>query len=426
MKTKSPGAALIFTGSELLNGKSNTYVPLLSAKLKKLGVRVLSEHTLPDEPGPVKTAIENALRSADIVITVGGLGPTFDDVTRDAATAALKRELVFNARVMKQITSLFKRRGRPMPEKNRIQALIIAGAEILDNITGTAPGQLAREKGKILILLPGPKSEWEPMFDGQVARALKKAFPAARENKTLEMNLAGLAESAVDEKLDAIRARFKKADFTILSAPGHVRIIASARGGNAGQILRAIGTLVRKEYGNAVYGVGELPVEAALGKLLVKRGLTIATAESCTGGLVSAKITRVAGSSRYMNGAIVAYSNAVKTAVLGVSPETLEKHGAVSEECALEMARGARKAAKADIGVSTTGIAGPGGATKTKPVGLVYIAFSSKNGREQVRECRFGGTRNYIQENAANAALIMAMENIILHPPGLTPGPIKG
>lgn len=413
---------LLFTGSELLNGKLNRYEPLFCAELAKLGMTVGYSVTLPDETGTVASAVARALTEAALVIAVGGLGPTFDDVTRQAAALALDRRLLPDPEIMKTIERLFARRGSIMPENNRLQALVIAGAKPLANPVGTAPGQLFFKNGRMLVLLPGPESEWRPIFSRSVAPEIKKRFPRRAGTRQTEINLAGIAESAADEQLLPVIKAFPAAEFTILSAPGHVRVFARVRertDTEAKNLLKRIQARLLKSFAGTVFGCGELLPETALGAKLRKLGLRIGTAESCTGGLVAHRITRVPGSSGYMNGGVVAYANSVKTRVLGVKAATLEKHGAVSAECALEMARGARKVTGSDIGIATTGIAGPGGATAGKPVGLVYIAVSVRGSGETVVKHVFNGTRNSIQECSANAALALALKTLNLPRPGM-------
>lgn len=413
-KTNKTRAVLLFTGSELLNGKLNRYEPLFCAELAKLGVQTAYSVTLPDNTATVAEALKSAFKTAPLVIVVGGLGPTFDDVTRDAAARALGRKLILDEKIVKKIAAMFARRGwSAMPDNNRLQALVLDGAKPLANSVGTAPGQFFSNAGRMLVLLPGPESEWRPMFARYVVPEIKKNFPPAAGTCELEVNLSNAAESAADEKLAPVMKAFPAAEFTILSSPGHVRIFARAREktpARAKALLKKIKTRLFAEFGDSIYGCGPLLLEQALGSRLRELGLTATTAESCTGGLVAHRITRIAGSSDYFNGGVVAYANTVKNRLLGVKSATLKNHGAVSPECALEMARGACKATGAAVGIATTGIAGPGGATPDKPVGLVYIAVSVKGGPETVTRNMFGGGRNHIQECSANAALSCALK----------------
>ena len=411
-------AFLVFTGTELVRGKLNSYTPLLCAELAKLGIEVTGETTLPDDETAVCAAIKTAFTTADMVLVTGGLGPTFDDVSREAAAKALGRKLVLDPKLLAALRSRFKKLNRPMPPTNERQAMRLEGAKSLPNPAGTAPGQMlefiAGGKRKLLALQPGPLVEWQPIFTKHIQPALKKFF-ALRQTAGIDIRIGDTAESAAGEMLAPVRAKFPQAEFTILASPGTVRFIALPRGSkNPAGDAAAMRRMCRNILGDRIFAESDMPLEAAVGAVLKNKGWTLATAESCTGGLVAHMITEVAGSSAYFLGGVVAYSNPAKIKFLGVKKTTLEKYGAVSAQTALEMARGARSAFGADCGLATTGIAGPGGGSAQKPVGLVYIAAAFADGSEQVIERRFSSTRGQNKTYAAATAL-NHLRKAILH-----------
>ncbi|MDD2774211.1 MAG: CinA family nicotinamide mononucleotide deamidase-related protein [Elusimicrobiales bacterium] len=406
----APRAFLIFTGTELLRGKLNAYTPLLSAELAQLGIETRGEATLPDDADAVSRAVKNACTDCDIIIVTGGLGPTFDDVSREAAAAALGRELKLSKPLLSALEKRFARMNRAMPPTNARQALLLDGAKSLPNPAGTAPGQICvftqSGRRKLLALQPGPLGEWRPMFARHIRPALKRHFKTAKRPPCVEIKIGDMSEAAAGEALSPVIKAFPDAEFTILASPGTVRFFASPRGcENPAADAARIKEMCRELLGDKIFGEGHDSLESALGGALKKRGWTLATAESCTGGLISHLITNVPGSSEYFLGGTAAYSNAAKMKILGVKKTTLKKHGAVSAECALEMARGAKKLFGADCAVSTTGIAGPGGGTPQKPVGLVYIAATAPGVKDVVIKHQFGSTREPNKTFAASAAL---------------------
>jgi len=410
MKTRHPRARFVFAGSELLQGKLNTYTPELAARLGAFGFTAEGEQTVPDSLEEIKTAAERALASADLVIIVGGLGPTFDDLSREASAAALGRTLAASPALETALRARFKKIGRAMPENNLRQTMLIKGAKPLPNHFGTAPGQYIIVGKKMLMLLPGPLKEWAPMYERYGAAVIKKHFGRGVRTLYRRINITDMAESAADEKLQPVMAKYPQARFTILAKAGDLsfHIYLDCKTPAAGRNgLAAIEKDCRAVLGDSVYSRGEDTLEQALGAVLSAKGWKAATAESCTGGLIASRMTATGGSSQYYQGGVVAYSNEVKMRQLGVSKATLERFGAVSEECAREMARGAMKNLGADCAVATTGIAGPTGATPGKPVGLVYIAACDKTGRTACREYRFKWDRNTIQAYTATKAVNM-------------------
>lgn len=359
--------------------------------------------------------MEAALRRAEVVLVTGGLGPTFDDVTREAAAAAVGRPLVYRPELYARILRRYRRFRLRVPASNRRQAWVIQGARALDNPHGSAPGQalvLPRVPGKgperLLFLLPGPFDEMSPMFERLVLPALRRRFAPGRASARRVFRFYGLAEAAVDRRLAPLLAgRGAGVEYTILARLGFVDLHARARAATsagARALLERVERKVRRLMGGRLYGRDGETLASAVGERLRRRGWTLATAESCTGGLLAQWITAVPGSSAWFRGGAVAYHNGLKESLLGVRGETLRRHGAVSEPCAVEMARGARERLGADAAVSITGIAGPGGAAPGKPVGLVHIAAAAP-GRELRRSFRFPGNREQVRERAASAAL---------------------
>jgi len=390
---------IVCTGSELLSGKLNLYVPLFSERLAPLGFTITREQSCGDSLPQIQDALKGALGRADLVLACGGLGPTFDDLTRQAAAGMLGRRLV-HSKSCAQILA-FNYKLKKLPPNFRNQCLLVEGAKPLENSNGTAPGQVITRGRKMLVLLPGPRKEWEPMFPGFLNAEITSFFkrPPVRQ---LKLKIAGLWETQAEQLLRPVMRRFPKAAFTILAGPGTVEFRLS--GDDSGGMIGRAGAACRKALGGKLYGEGEDTLASAAGEKLKARGKTLAAAESCTGGLAAQLITDIPGSSAYFLGGAVVYSNAAKTRLLGVKPGTLKKHGAVSPECAREMAAGAKKVFGSDYAFSVTGIAGPDGGTGEKPVGLVYFGLAGPRGSEVFRR-QFRGTRQFIRACAANFIL---------------------
>ncbi len=414
---KAPKAALVCVGSELLAGQVNTHQAWLSVRLRRAGFEMTGEASVPDDAAVIAAALRRALASADVVIVCGGLGPTFDDLTREAAAKALGRGLTFKPALWAEILKRFARYKMKVPDENKRQAMVLAGASVLDNPNGSAPGQRLRAKGRTMILLPGPPSEMYPMFEAVLPR-LVRDHARGIHSASFSVRLSGVPESIADEKLDPVRARWPKARFTILASGGEVAFHAasSERSPAAAHATRA---RLRREIlaavGEFAHGEGDVTLEAALGARLKKRGLTLAVAESCTGGLLGRRLTAVPGSSAYFLGGIISYANSVKVrAPRRPGAVLLKKHGAVSAECAAAMARGVRRAVGAGVGVAVTGVAGPGGGTKEKPVGLVYVAVSGPGRAEAVKRLEINGPREAVRGRAVTAALRLAFDAVAL------------
>jgi nicotinamide-nucleotide amidase len=411
---KVPKAALVCVGSELLAGQVNTHQAWLSVRLRRAGFAMTGEASVPDDVALIAAAMRLALAEAEVVVVCGGLGPTFDDLTREAAAKALGRSLTFKPKLWSVILKRFARYKMKVPDENKRQAMVIGGAEVLDNPNGSAPGQRLRASGRTMILLPGPPTEMYPMFESVLPR-LAREHARGVHPASFSVRLSGVPESLADEKLDPVRARWPKADFTILASGGEVafhatspeRSPAAARAARASlrrEILAAVG-----EY---AHGEGDVTLETALGALLKEKGLTLAVAESCTGGLLGGRLTAVPGSSAYFLGGVISYANSVKVRRLGVPARLLAKHGAVSAECAAALARGARRAIGADVGISITGVAGPDGGTKEKPVGLVYAAVAGPGSALAVKKLEINGPREAVRSRAVTAALRLAYDAV--------------
>ncbi len=398
MKTRK--AEIVCTGSELLSGKINLYMPLFHAHLSRLGFEIAREQSCGDSLASIKDCLAGAMARSRLVIACGGLGPTFDDLTRQAAARLLDRRLVHSeacAQILRHNYGLAE-----LPPNFSNQCLIVEGAKQLENANGTACGQVLTGKGRMLVLLPGPRREWEPMFASFLDREITEFFGSAVPVTQIKLRTAGLKEPEAEKLAKPAMSRFPSLRYTILAGPGTVDFIISGDD-KRGLVTRAAAAC-RKILGPSVYGQGELTLAGALGEKLKLAGRTVSGAESCTGGLVSQLITENAGSSDYFNGCAVTYSNAAKSALLGVKRSTLEKFGAVSAECAAEMAAGARKAFGSDYAYSVTGVAGPGGGTEAKPVGLVYFGLAGP-GMKKIYSRKFRGERANIRTSASNFIL---------------------
>ena len=404
-------AEIVAIGTELLMGQIvNTDAQYLSRRLQSLGVSVYYHTTVGDNPQRMKDTLALALSRSDIVITTGGLGPTQDDISKEMAAQLLGLPMRFDEDSWRAIGEYFGKMGRYCPENNRRQAMFAEGAVILPNACGTAPGCLIEKDGKIVIQLPGPPHEMADMFEKQVYDRLAEKTGGCIASRYLR--IYGLGESTVAERC----AKWIENGNDVTVAPycslGECQLRVTARGETERAALDKVLPVteeIRALLGDPVYAVmdtSEGSMEEAAGRELTARGLTVATAESCTGGLVAAKLVNYPGISAALCEAHVTYANEAKVKYCGVKPETLAAHGAVSEETAREMAQGLRERCGADIVVATTGIAGPGGGTAEKPVGLVYVACADKAG-VTVEKLTLRGNRERIRTLSALRALDM-------------------
>ncbi len=419
-------AELIFTGTELLLGEVlNTHAQYLSQQMAAHGIEVILHTTVGDNWDRLAEVLRFALERADLIITTGGLGPTTDDLTKDTVARVLGVPMVLDDPTLQRLREFMVRQGMPMPESMVRQAYFPAGAIILPNPVGTAPGALLEHRGKVLILLPGPPRELKAMFEESVAPYLASLGNRGMVTRIRLLKVTGISETAVQELIGDL-GRQGNPGIAYLAKPGevHVRISARADDGVAAErMVNGLLEKVRERLAGYIFGTDDDVLEEVVGQLLVRKGVTCALAESCTGGLTAARLTSIPGSSQYFLGSIVAYDNRVKEKVLGVPAATLQAYGAVSQQTAVAMAEGVRTLTGAHLGVSITGIAGPGGGTPVKPVGLTYIALAAPDGT-CCREFHFPGHRQAVRQGAANAALNMI--RLYLLAQLLSPGHLEG
>lgn len=408
-------ASILAIGSELLTPqRADTNTLFLTRKLLEVGVPVVLRLTVADDLALLTSAFREALLRTDVVIATGGLGPTEDDLTREAAAAALGRGLSRDAGYLENLKARFARYGRAMAPVNEKQADLIDGATLILNPRGTAPAQSVAAEGKLLVLLPGPPIEMEPLF-------LAEILPVVRERaagavlKTRVLRIASMGESEVEQLVAPIYKTFTNPRTTILSAPGQVELhlVAEARSDALAEaLIESLASPLREKLVGRIYSEDGRDLAQVVAALLTERGLTIAVAESCTGGLLAARLTEVPGSSVYFERALVTYSNEAKVELLGVPADLIARKGAVDEEVARAMADGARRSARTSIGVGITGVAGPGGGTEEKPAGLVYVAVAGAAG-ERVRRAHFPGERERVRYQATQAALEMIRRGLL-------------
>lgn len=378
-----PNAEIVAVGSELLTpSKTDTNSLWLTDQLNLLGVEVVMKSIVGDDRERLSNCIRTAALRSQIVIITGGLGPTEDDVTRDAVAAALDRGQTFQQELLDVIAERFRKFRRSMAENNRRQAYLIDGAEALPNDRGTAPGQWLSTPGCALMLLPGPPRELTAMFETQCLPRLRRILPGT-VIRTRFYRVAGMGESDLDQLIAPVYTLYANPATTILAAPGDIQVHLRARcetSAEAEALLEESGSQIEALLGDRIYSRNGETLEQVVGSLLGARSETLAVAESLTGGLLGERLTSVAGSSRYFLGGFLTYTDEAKTALLGVDPELLARNGAVSEFTAQAMAAGARARLGTDWGLSVTGYAGPGGGEKSHPVGTVFMALAGKNG----------------------------------------------
>jgi nicotinamide-nucleotide amidase len=404
-------AGIIAVGTELLTpDRIDTNSLHLTAQLNSIGIDVVFKSVAGDDEAQLSDEIAHALARCDVLVTSGGLGPTSDDVTRDAVARALGLPLEEDPDLLARIRERFERRGLAMPEINRRQAAVVRGARVLPNPNGTAPGQWIETGSRVVVLLPGPPRELEPMFDQHVKPALANRS-GGRMVRRRVIRVAGLPESRVEELAHPAYAPLASGRVpvatTILASPGIIELHLSVRGDAHDELDRALQAgveAVARAVGPAVFSIDGRTLEQVVGDRLLERGWFVATAESCTGGLVAARLTSVPGSSGWFRGGTVAYDNRVKLSALDVAPNLLSEHGAVSEPVAEAMADGVRRRLAADVGVAITGIAGPTGGSPEKPIGTVVIAVSVAESTV-ARTHRLPGDRQLVRQHSVVLAL---------------------
>ena len=405
-------AEIIAVGSELLGAtRLDTNSLYITDRLAGLGIELRTKVVVGDDRAELAAVFRQALARVDLIVLTGGLGPTDDDLTRDVVAEVLGRPLETDERIVATIERRFARRGLRMPDVNRRQAQVPRGAAVLENANGTAPGLLLEDAGRVVVLLPGPPREVQPMIDALCAGALLQRAGAERLHRTI-LFVTGRSESHVEEVAQPIYSRWTAATppvtTTILAAPGQVELHLTLRERDAVRAQEILGRAreeLRSALGADVFSVDGRAMEEVVGEQLRSRGYMFAAAESCTGGLLTSRLTDVAGSSAYVHGSIVAYDNEAKINLLGVPRALIEEHGAVSEPVAIAMAEGARERTGADVSVAITGIAGPGGGTPAKPVGTVVIATIVGTQPAHVRTYSFIGGRGQVKFQATQAAL---------------------
>ena len=407
-------AEIICVGTEILLGNIvNTNAAYLAEKCAYLGLSNYYQVVVGDNEQRLLETINTAKSRADVIFLIGGLGPTEDDLTKETAAKAFNVELVMDEEAKNNIVTILTNRGIDITNNNFKQALVPKGSIVLYNKNGTAPGIIMEEAGKVVIMLPGPPNEFVPMVDDQVVPYfLKKGTNDVIYSRVVK--LVGVGESKVAEEISDLIAMTNPTVATYAkTGEVHIRVTASATNDDeAKALVKPVVKKLKAMYPDNVYSTNaDETLERAVVELLSKNGLSITAAESCTGGLVCGKIVNVAGASEVFRGGYITYSNKQKRNVIGVKKSTLEKYGAVSEQVAAEMAKGVLEVSKADVAISTTGIAGPGGGTPEKPVGLVYIGCAVKN-KVYVEKFNFSGSRNKVRESTVVAALSMVRKYV--------------
>ena len=413
-------AEIIAIGSELLTpDRLDTNSLFLTRQLNRLGIAVERKTIVGDEPERLRDAFREALARTKLVISTGGLGPTLDDLTREAVSDLLARKLRINEAVLRGIEGRFRRLGRTMSENNRRQALVPEGADVLENPVGTAPGLWLEPQGRVLVLLPGPPAELQAIFTQHVEPRLARLGGGLRLCSR-ELRVAGLPESEVDQRAAPIYSAYADVQTTILAAPGEIQIHLRSWTGDAAATERTFQEMVERltlALGESVFTTSGESLEQIVARELTRNQATIAAAESCTGGLLAERLTRVPGSSAYFRGGVVCYSNDLKTAWADVPPDLIESQGAVSSAVAQALAAGIRRRTGATLGVGITGIAGPAGGSPEKPVGLVHIALADASAGSE-RAVQLSGDRERIRWQASQLALDLTRRYLLHLPPG--------
>jgi nicotinamide-nucleotide amidase len=408
-------AEIIATGTELLSGGVlDTNSIYLSEELMLVGLETAFKTVVGDDEQDMEEALRRAFERVKVVIVTGGIGPTEDDITRKVIAKIVKKRLVLNEDALKAIHARLAGRGKEFATSNDRQALIPTGARLLRNPVGIAPGFFIDEEGLFIAVLPGVPKEMRAMFDEGLRPVLVERFGGKTFIRRRILRSCGLSESAVNQSIQNILKRgVPTVGLTVKETGVDIRVIAHGPSAEQAQALvDKIDAGIREKLGDAVYGVDGQELEEVVGALLQQRRLKLAVAESCTGGLIGGRITSIAGSSEYFERGAVVYSYLAKTEMLGVPQDLIERHGAVSGQVAAAMAQGIRQAAHTELGLAVTGIAGPGGGTEKKPVGLVYTALASGQG-VKIDEHRFLGTREQIRIRASQMALDMVRRHLI-------------
>lgn len=411
-------AEIIAIGTELLLGDTlNTNSQYISEKLAELGIDVYYHTIVGDNPKRLKECLKSAFERVDLVITTGGLGPTQDDLSKEIAAAYFQKKMELDYDSLKFIQNFYKRGNRVMPKSNEKQAYFPEGSLIMKNNNGTAPGYILENNNRIIIQLPGPPKEMKPMFEENVIHYLNKFNNYIIKSKTIK--ILGIGESSSEELVEDIIRKQSNPSIGTYGIPGGCKFRITAKAKNVTEALSIIEPVeyeLRERLKENVYGVDDESIEEVVAKLLIEKNLTISTAESCTGGMVSSKLINYPGISKVFMQGVTTYSNKSKIKMLNVKKETLEKFGAVSKETAAEMAEGIAKVAGTNIGLSTTGIAGPDGGTKEKPVGLVYLGLylDGKVKTKKINVANISNNRNSIRSRSTLILLDWLRRELII------------
>ncbi|CEO35178.1 competence damage-inducible protein A [[Clostridium] sordellii] len=399
-------AEIITVGTEILLGDIvNTNSQFLAKELASLGLDVYYQSTVGDNESRLMDTLNESLDRSDIIITTGGLGPTNDDITKEVAAKCFNQELVFYNDIWKDIKQYFEKIGVEPTENNKKQAYFPKDCIILNNSNGTAPGAILKKENKMIIVLPGPPKEMILMFNNELKKHLENLTDYKLISRTLRF--FGIGESELEDKLSDIINNQTNPTIAPYAKEGEVTLRITAKSytkDDADNLIDEVENKIKTVVGKYLYGYGETTLEETVAKLLVEKNLTIAVSESCTGGMVSSMLIDYPGISQVFMEGCVTYSNEAKMSRLGVKKETLDSFGAVSTETAIEMAKGVAMNLKTNVGLSTTGIAGPGGGTTEKPVGLVYIGLYI-NGKTKVKKLNLAGSREKIRVKATKEAL---------------------
>ncbi len=412
-------AKLLTIGDEILIGQIiNSNAAFIGEKMYSIGIPVEKIVSIGDTEEAFIEELDDSMRNFDVTLITGGLGPTHDDITKPVMVKYFNDELVLNEDVLKYVKSIFENRNIPMPEVNTGQAEVLRYGEHIWNSMGTAPGIWKELFGRVFVAMPGVPYEMKAMMNNYVLPKLSNNF-ASRINYVMKQKTlltTGIGESTLSEMIGNIDELIGDSKLAFLPSPDGVRLRINVLKENeqeANDELRVIEGNLKEKIGKYIFGEEDQKIEEIIGELLKESKLTLSTAESCTGGLISSRITDISGSSDYYEGGINTYSYKAKVRSLGVKKGSLEKHGAVSEKVAKQMAKGVRKYFKTDIGISVTGIAGPGGATPEKPVGLVWIGFSSKE-KTFAQKFLFGNNREVNKRRSSQAALDILRQELLL------------
>lgn len=408
-------ADIICVGNELLTGLiENSNSGYLARRLNSCGIAVREFTVISDQEHSIKHTLDKSLSQSDLVIITGGLGPTEDDLTREAVAVYLERELVLDEAWLKRMESFFTARGVTMPANNRKQAMIIEGSTLLENERGTAPGSYIEEQGKVIVILPGPPNEMQYMFEKSVLPQIKNNIgDVISLIKTLKC--IGIGESMLEERIKSSGLwHYPPLSYVSRGFEVDLQIKASGNLQEAEAILAEEEALIRQILGDAIFGSDDQTLEDVVAALLRGKNKTLAVAESCSGGQLADRITNVAGSSDYFKGGIVVYSIESKIEILGLSRDQLHKDGVVSEKTAFAMANAARELFGSDYGIGITGLAGPGSDQSGKPVGLVFIAATDQTS-SLTREYTFGGGRQAVKERSVQIALNLLRQMLLSH-----------